>query len=184
MTYNKIGSVQQKVLLLLLSGIALGFTNSPRKQFNIIRGIPKAWEQINKQTLQRSIAALYRSRLIREQLNDDGTTTLVLNNKGQHQALRFKLHEIKIPRPPRWDGKWRIALFDIPETQKKLREAFRWHLKQLGFHELQKSVFTHPYECKKELDFIIEYYQARKYVRFLVAEEVDNSLHLEKQFNI
>ena len=34
-----------------------------------------------------------------------------------------------------------MVLFDIPETQKKIRDSLRKKLKKLGFLEFQKSVF-------------------------------------------
>ena len=54
------------------------------------------------------------------------------------------------------DGEWRIVIFDIPEKFKKAREALRMKLKELGFLELQKSVFIFPYECEDEINFIVE----------------------------
>src|SRR3990167_2211250 len=65
----------------------------------------------------------------------------------------------------KWDKKWRVVIFDIPEKSRMARDALRRKLKELEFRELQKSVFVHPYECKKEIDFIIEFFNLRHYVR-------------------
>jgi len=73
---------------------------------------------------------------------------------------------------------------DIPEELKKAREAVRHHLKRLGFYPLQKSVFVFPYECENELEFITEFYNIRRYVRYIIAEKIDNEFHLKKIFNI
>lgn len=89
---------------------------------------------------------------------------------------------MKIQEPKHWDGKWRMVLFDIPSSMKKLRDNFRFHLKRLGFYQYQKSVFIHPYPCQEEIDFLLELYSARRYVRQLVVSEIDNDLHLKKIF--
>ena len=89
---------------------------------------------------------------------------------------------IKIPK--QWDKKWRIVIFDIPEKLKKSREILRFQLKRLNFYELQKSVFVLPYSCKDEIEYIIEFYGIRRFVRFIVAESIDNELHLKKHFNL
>ncbi len=89
-----------------------------------------------------------------------------------------------IKKPQHWDGMWRVVLFDIPERQRKAREALRTDLKQLGLRELQKSVFVHPYPCGDEVDFIIELYQLRPFVRQLVATTIDSELHLKKRFGL
>jgi DNA-binding transcriptional regulator PaaX len=39
----------------------------------------------------------------------------------------------------KWDEKWRIVAFDIPEKFKTGRDALRRKLKEVGFHELQKK---------------------------------------------
>ena len=84
----------------------------------------------------------------------------------------------------KWDTYWRIVVFDIPEKHKKAREALRHKLKELGFYKFQKSIFVIPYECKDEIDFIIEIFQIRPYVRYIVAKTLDNEIHLKKIFDL
>jgi DNA-binding transcriptional regulator PaaX len=109
---------------------------------------------------------------------------MVLSDQGKRIVLKYNLDEMKIKIPKKWDGKWRIVMFDVPESRRILRDAFRFHLKNMGFHEFQKSVFIHPHQCKSELEFLIEYYDCRKYVRQLTVDEVDNDIHLKKIFKL
>ena len=83
-----------------------------------------------------------------------------------------------------WDNKWRLVFFDIPEKYRWGRDSLRKKLKELGFFELQKSVFIFPYECKDEVDFIIEYYGIRKHVRYGVFDFIDNESHLKDYFKL
>lgn len=186
MKYNtpRIGTLKKKVLLLLYAGMALGLTRSHKKQLWILKQIPKEWEKENRQALQRAINSLYISHLISEKHHKDGTTTLILNKNGKQKALRFNIDKMKIKKPARWDKKWRIVMFDIPEKLRKLRDSLRLHFKEIGLIELQKSVFVYPYPCSKEIEFILEFYNARKHLRFVLAEKIDNELHLKKKFNL
>jgi len=179
-----LGTTSQKVLLLLGAGLALGLSGSPTKYFKILKAVAKEWEDIEKRALHRAIKNLYRSKLIDIEEKSDGTITLILSEKGKGKILKYKLGEIKIPQMARWDQKWRIVVFDIPESKKKIRDILRFHLKMLGFFEFQKSVFVHPFECKNEIDFLIEFYNIRPYVRFIIAENIDNQLHLKKHFSL
>lgn len=43
-----------------------------------------------------------------------------------------------------WDGRWRLALFDVPETQRTLRMRLWRKLRALGFGHLQRSVWLSP----------------------------------------
>ncbi|MFA5791879.1 MAG: hypothetical protein WC884_02485 [Candidatus Paceibacterota bacterium] len=186
MAHNKprMGSLKKKVLLLLLAGLALGLTRSPKKHWWILKQIPKEWKKIDRQSLERAINSLYTSHLVQKKENENGTTTLILSENGKQKALRFNIDELEIEKPAKWDRKWRIVMFDIPEKSRRLRNSLRFHFQEIGLIEFQKSVFVYPYPCQKEIEFIIELYNARKYVRFVLVEEVDNKLHLMKKFNL
>lgn len=184
MPHSGSGEIQKKILLLFMAGIALGLSGSPRRSFRIIRMAKREWKWINDQKLKRSISALYKSKLIKKKINNDGTLTLVLTEKGKELALTYDIDDMKIKRPIRWDKKWRIIIFDIPEKIKKKREALRLRLKNIGFFELQKSVFICPFECKKETEYIVEFYQIRKFVRYIEAIHVDNEPHLKHYFEM
>lgn len=176
--------MQKKILLLLAAGLALGLTRSPKKHWWIIKQIPKEWKKVNRQALERAIHSLYTSRLVKEENHRDGTTILTLSENGKQRALRFDIDKLEIKKPSKWDGKWRIVMFDIPEKIRRLRDSLRLHFQEIGMIELQKSVFVHPYPCMKELEFIIELYNAKKHVRFILAEKIDNGLDLKRKFEL
>jgi DNA-binding transcriptional regulator PaaX len=185
MAHNlRIGNLKKKVLLLLLAGVALGLNRSAKRHSWILRQVPKEWQKINRQALERAINSLYTSHLVEERNHKDGTTTLVLSENGKQKALRFNIDNMEIKKPVKWDRKWRIVMFDIPERLKRLREALRFHFKEIGLIELQKSVLVYPYPCSNEIEFILELYNARRYVRFVLADKIDNELHLKQKFHL
>lgn len=175
--------LQQKIILLLLGGIALGLTISSRGQLRIWKELSKEWKKINRAHLKQEIRNLYRSKLVATKQNEDGTFTLKLTDKGKIKALTYRFEDMRITKRE-WDGHWRIVVFDIPEKLRNARDALRIKLRELGFHELQKSVFVFPYECKDEVDFIIEFFEVRKYVRYGVLRFIDNDLHLRNIFEL
>lgn len=175
--------IKEKILLILSSGLALGFTYSPNKQYKILKFAAKEWQKINERELNKEIRELYNSRLVKARENPDGSFTYVLTKKGKLKALTYQFQDMEINKS-KWDGKWRVVIFDIPEKLKKSRDVLRWKLKQLEFYELQKSVFVFPYQCQDEIDFIIEFFNLRKYVRYGTLESIDNDLHLRKIFKL
>ncbi|MEK7148380.1 MAG: hypothetical protein AAB770_00515 [Patescibacteria group bacterium] len=177
-------AIQKKILLLLYGGIALGLTRNPKQYFNIVSEIHKEWQSINRNSLNRAIHSLYKSKLVSTKDNRDGTLTLVLSKDGQILAITYDIENMEIKSPTQWDRKWRIVMFDVPEKFKKIRDTLRMHFKNMGFYEFQKSVFVHPYPCGKEIEYIMEFYQAQKYVRFIVAAEIDNALELKRHFHL
>ena len=177
-------TAKQKILLLLLSGVALGFSRTPRGYFKILKGVSEAWREIERSRLYRIVGEFYNDRLVDYKEDKDGSVKIVLTKEGQKKALKFKLDEMEIKKPPKWDGEWRIVIFDIPERFKKAREALRMKLKELGFLELQKSVLVFPYECEDEINFIMEVFLIRPFVRFIRAKSFTNEEQLKIKFNL
>lgn len=180
----RLGSTMQKVLLLLEAGIALSLTANPRASFRILRGVSKEWQRLNRKALKVAIKNLYQSKLIYIEEKEDGTVKLTLSDEGKQKALQYNPDSIQIKKMTKWDGLWRLVMFDIPESKKQGRDALASKLKRLGFYPLQKSVFIHPYECKDEIDFIVELFELRPYVRFLRVKDIDVALDLKHRFRL
>jgi len=180
---KRCGTVQKKVLLIALAGIAFGLSRSPKQQFKIVTSLPEELRKLGP-SVPRSIRKLYDSKLLKKKINKDGAVTLILSNQGRKQALTYKLEKMKLPKHKKWDGKWRIVMYDIPEYKRSGRNSLRSSIVKAGMCEMQQSVFVYPYECKKEVDFIVELYGLSRYVRYAELSFIDNELHLKKTFNI
>jgi DNA-binding transcriptional regulator PaaX len=183
-TNKRLGTFQKKLLLLILGSLSIGLSYNPHQQLWVLKQMRREWNRINRESLRRAVKSLYKSKLIDMTDGDDGLVKITLTENGKQRALEYNIDEIVIKTPKVWDRKWRIVVFDIPEKFKKTREAMRQHLERLGFYKLQKSVFVLPYECCDEIEFLIEFYSIRSYVRQIVAEKIDNELHLKKIFKI
>lgn len=175
--------IKKKILLLLLGGIAFGYSYTPQNQWKVIKTISREWKKIDEKELYAEMHKLYRSKLVKRTVNSDGTLTFILTEKGKMRALTYDFENMKIEKKD-WDGKWRFIVFDIPEKFRVGRDSLRDKIKKLGFYELQKSVFIFPYECQDEIEFIIEFYGIRKYVRYGSIDSIDNAQHLKQIFGL
>ena len=175
--------LKEKVLLLLYAGVSLGFAYTPDRQFRVFRELGKEWGRIDGKVFREKLTELHRSGIVRVRENPDGTYEYVLTEKGKTRALTQHFQQLAI-RKGVWDGKWRMVIFDIPEKVRLGRDALRNKLQKLGFHELQKSVFIFPYPCRSEIDFLVELFNMRKFVRFCEVDFIDNDLHLRKLFHL
>jgi len=186
MTKNKIvrSPIKQKVLLLLQAGLALSLSPSLNKQLWIFKQLSKEWARVDRQYLYRIIREFKSERLISWNENKDGTIVVILTKKGKKKALRFHINKMKIKKPTKWDGKWRMVFFDIPEKNRRSRDALRSKLKNLGFYELQKSVFIYPFSCKNEIDFIVEFFEVRNNVSFTEIISISNEAKLKLHFGL
>jgi len=107
-----------------------------------------------------------------------------LTPKGQ---VWFKKSYLKYMRDfyPKWDKKWRIVIFDIPQDKHKDRNCFRQKLKSMGFYMLQKSIFVFPYPCEEEIAEICRRLKINDYIDIIKADSVGfRQQEIEKYFNL
>lgn len=107
-----------------------------------------------------------------------------LTEKGKKRAGKYQIDNLRIKRPKKWDGLWRIVLFDIPDSTRIKREALRGKLKQLGFHIFQKSVWIYPYDCRKEIDLLREFFGLKPIQLALIEGKIKEDKLLRKHFNL
>jgi DNA-binding transcriptional regulator PaaX len=108
-----------------------------------------------------------------------------LTNEGKKKAGYMQIDDLKIQRPKKWDGKWRLVIFDINELKRGHREAFRGKLKELGFRLLQKSVWVHPFDCEAEIELLRSFFGLRENdLRLILAERIGNDSQLKEDFRL
>ena len=66
-----------------------------------------------------------------------------LTQTGRRQALGGR--DPKACWARRWDGRWRLILFDVPESRSSARNTLRRYLQDCGFGYLQNSVWITPH---------------------------------------
>lgn len=115
---------------------------------------------------------------------EDGFMEIVLTNRGRRQVFQRTLRELKIALQEKWDGIWRIVVFDIPEKDKWAREGIRERLKRMGFYQLQKSTFVFPYPCREEVAFLGGLYGAQDYLRFIESNSVNFDDDMKEFFSL
>ncbi|MFA6278807.1 MAG: hypothetical protein WCS97_03385 [Candidatus Paceibacterota bacterium] len=81
-----------------------------------------------------------------------------------------------IPLPVRWDGKWRLVMFDVPEKRKKVRDTLRMLLRSAGFIHFQDSAWIQPYPCNELVTLLRSHLGSGKgEIRYLTASFADES---------
>ena len=132
--------------------------------------------------IKNSVIRLERAGFVKRKDGKGGV--FMLTEKGREKAMRYALAQMKIVEQKKWDKKWRLVMFDVPEKKKQARRAINFALKRLGLIQYQKSVFITPFQCEKEIDFVGECFGIRDNIRIITATEVEKVASLKKVFNI
>lgn len=136
-----------------------------------------------KQGVGRSLSRLIRYGYIKVEETSSGKR-LRLTQKGERYALRLGTGSLVPKKPKRWDKKWRILIFDIPERRKGTREQIRRALISLGFFRLQDSVWVYPYDCEDIITLLKTDFRIGKDVLYIVADVIEYDLPLRKHFEL
>lgn len=89
-----------------------------------------------------------------EKVVKDEEVYVRLTSSGREKIVRdFPILSLSA-RP--WDGRWRIVIFDIEESNKNTREALRDKLRELGLGMLQESVWVTPHDVSVDLREFLE----------------------------
>lgn len=183
---RKKGELGFKILYAISVGVmiptALVVPNVPKAFMPLLRELAKKFNT-RPQSFRRSLTTLKQKRLLSIQEKGE-EVTYVLSEGGKLRVVRGRLDELVIKQPRKWDGKWRIVLFDIPEKHKAAREALRGKLNSLGFYQIQKSCFVYPHECRAEIDFVTECFMISQHVMYVVAESLEGEGILKKHFQL
>jgi len=107
-----------------------------------------------------------------------------LTQKGEDLAEKISIGELKIEKPGRWDGKWHMVSFDIPEKRRDARDELRSVLVSLGFANIQKSLWAYPYECREAIELIRRKYHLSREVRYFVVDEIEFDQDLRESFEL
>lgn len=79
----------------------------------------------------------------------------------------------------RWDGKWRILIFDIPEKSRLKRDYLRRKLYDIGFGHLQKSVWVSPFDIIREVQEFLRFHGLDEGVILFEAKRIGD--HEDKE---
>jgi DNA-binding transcriptional regulator PaaX len=137
----------------------------------------------DRRRFRRSLTGLENQKYIKL-YDKGGKHYLKMTERGKRKLLQFDYDNLSIRRPKKWDGMWRLVLFDIPHKNKKTRDAIRLKLKELFFYRIQKSSFISPYECKEEISFIKDYWNMSKEIDYFLVKDVNSDKNLKKVFGL
>ncbi|OGE87816.1 MAG: hypothetical protein A2760_03855 [Candidatus Doudnabacteria bacterium RIFCSPHIGHO2_01_FULL_50_67] len=148
-----------------------------------LAGVYKPLRRYKDHQIRRGFAYLKQKKMIGIG-QEKGKTIIKLTEAGKSRLVKFQLNDLRIKLPKKWDGKWRMVIFDIPERFKVARQALSAKLRELKFELLQKSVWICPYSCQDEIDFIVAVYEVDPFVRLFTIDSSQLEKYWQKKFNL
>jgi len=132
----------------------------------------KKKNKFKENTIRQSIRRLKRYGFVK---SDNGK--YFLSKKGR-EFLNYILNRKKILEK-KWDGKYRVVIFDIPEEKRKTRDWLRQELYLVKYNLLQESVFIGKCPLPQDLIKEIKKKKIGNYVNYLLVDKVYQNIKKE-----
>jgi len=183
---KKRGEKISRTILLLLDQAAepMEVSSLPYRVNKFSRHLFGEEQKLSRPQVKRALTHLIKSGVVELSTNEKGHDWAVLNDKGKKRADASKIDLLVTRKPRHWDAKWRMIVFDIPESRRKGRDAIRHKLKELNFFKLQESVWIYPYECRQAVRYLADYYDVKQHIHFAIVDAFDQEEEARKFYGI
>lgn len=180
---RRLRAFQKAMLMAVLAGVivAIGAAPSPSLFLKYFRGYRKG-ARFNYQA-KTALGRLKAKGLITfEERN--GKCYARVTEAGE-QMLEFEsMREKSAKKPKRWDGRWRVVLFDIPERRRGVRNRLRVFMQEYGFVRLQDSVWIYPYDCEDLIALAKANFRIGVDALYMIVEHLERDKHLREHFGL
>lgn len=137
----------------------------------------------DKKSVDQTLKKLIHQQFIHK-VRRNGVGFYELTEKGEAQLARLQLSMGALTTPKKWDGKWRMVIYDISEKRRSKRILLLRLLYEAGFYHLQDSVWVYPYPCR-ELSVLLKFHFALgKEVLYIEAAEIELEPELLRYFGL
>lgn len=168
--------------VLALAGITFVMATAPNA-FQVF-GRFKKTKNYSAKKIKKTMENLNERGYIKILKENDEKIKIKITKKGKKKFKEFSLDALSITKPAKWDKKWRMVIFDIPNKFTAARRALRIKLKNLGFYKLQKSVWVFPYPCQDEILFAANIFGVEKFIEILTVEKLLNENRVLNYFDL
>jgi len=172
--------IQEAILLAIASGGRIGGDLLLKQVVDLLLGTDFSTTSPRKSEIVKSAASrLSREGLVKFENGFYSTTSL-----GEKLLSNWQMSNYRIKKPRKWDKKWRVIIFDIPEKKKKERDQVREILSAAGFQRLQNSVWVYPYDCEDVIGLMKIELGVGKYLLYMIVDQIENDRFLRMDFDL
>lgn len=163
-----------------MAGIAIAAPNA----LQLLRKFDPTWIDRSPTRRLRSVAnQLYRKGYI-EWVSDERKKRMRITEKGKRHLDSAVLSGKRLPRPKRWDGKWRLVVFDIKESRRPTRNKVRSIVRNFGFELLQQSIWVYPYDCEEVIALLKNELKLGRELLYIIADAIEHDKPLRQRFGL
>lgn len=139
--------------------------------------------QYKKQSFDATVDSLIKNKLIERKVDKNGEIHISLTQRGRWE-YGIRAGKVKRESKQKWDGTWRVVVFDVPEHKRYLRRELRHAIMLYGFEKLQQSVWIYPYPCEDFIELLQKHLSLHSDIVYATVTHLSNEKHMKKLFNL
>ncbi len=107
-----------------------------------------------------------------------------ITEAGENILALASMQDKAKQKPKRWDRRWRLVIFDIPERRRSIRNQLRSFMSEYGFVRLQDSVWIYPYDCEDLIALAKANFRIGADVLYMIVEQLERDKYLREHFGL
>lgn len=116
-------------------------------------------------------------------VEEDGKRFARITEKGE-LILQMETEKNAMTKKRKWDKRWRVVIFDIPERRKNIRDSLRLFMSEYGLVRLQDSVWIYPYDCEDLIALAKANFRIGADVLYMIVERLERDKYLREHFGL
>lgn len=166
-----------------LGGLTATILVAPGAVLLLDKPLRKYFARLDSRSQQREMRRILAYMKRQALVTEDYEHGMQISKKARKRLEKIDFDSLSIKSPPKWDKRWRILFYDIPESHKKARDKLAFKLRKLGCQQLQRSVWVHPFPCEEQVAHIALLYDVDSYITFIETSHINNAKALEERFS-
>lgn len=177
-------NVQQALLITVaLTGVALVATIAPNAPAALSK-LPSFKRAKLRYQYRTALGRLAAQGFIVFEKRDGKQYARITDSGRKMLAFEHEKTKLSHAKKRRWNGRWRVIIFDIPERRRRTRDRLRNIMQETGFVRLQDSVWVFPYDCEDFISLLKAELKIGVAVLYMVVEHIENDKHLRAHFGL
>lgn len=180
---RRLGAFQAVALTVVALGVVVFIASTAPNAAQLLRFFPGYTKGARFNFRIKSVLSRLATKGLVVFVEKGGKRYARITENGK-RMLNLETARMQVVKKKRWDQRWRLVIFDIPERRRSVRIRLRKFMVSCGFERLQDSVWAYPYDCEDLIALVKAEFRIGADALYLIVEQMEHDKHLREHFHL
>ena len=180
---RRLGAFQAAALTVVALGVVVFIASTAPNAAQLLRFFPGYKKGARFNFRIKSVLSRLATKGLVVFVEKGGKRYARITEDGKHM-LNLETARMQVVKKKKWDRRWRLVIFDIPERRRSVRIRLRKFMVSCGFERLQDSVWAYPYDCEDLIALVKAEFRIGADALYLIVEQMEHDKHLREHFHL